>query len=131
MTPLPNREGAAIAGRRTCQHKSAFKYERPLLRLHKSHPFFPFHTSTHQPQHPVRCHPTHADITDNVIVASTSTVITGRTTNTMLSHSFMPAVSRNHLPSSLKSEQSRADSASGVGRAIPKVVSRQLAHIRR
>ncbi|KAK2952995.1 hypothetical protein BLNAU_11984 [Blattamonas nauphoetae] len=114
-TPLPNCERGAIAGRCTQARQMSQSHTSEPIRFQTrtvpsaspniSSSLSP--TQIHQPQRPVRCHPTHADITDNVIVASTSTVITGRATNTTYANSFMPAVSRNHLPSSLKSEQSR------------------------
>ncbi|KAK2957530.1 hypothetical protein BLNAU_7429 [Blattamonas nauphoetae] len=63
----------------------------------------------HPPQRRVRCHPTHADIPNNVMIMPTSTAIKCLVTNTTAS---------------------RADPVSGVGRTVPKVVSRQLARIR-
>ncbi|KAK2948719.1 hypothetical protein BLNAU_16357 [Blattamonas nauphoetae] len=59
MTPRLHCEGAAIAGRcaqaiqmpqSNVSARIRFKYEQSLLRLQTSHPFFPLHTSTHQPQ---------------------------------------------------------------------------------
>ncbi|KAK2952706.1 hypothetical protein BLNAU_12355 [Blattamonas nauphoetae] len=43
----------------------------------------------HQPQRRICSHPTDVDIADNVTIASTSTVITGRATNTMHSNPSM------------------------------------------